>query len=308
MDPPAAAASPFVPRTPFDDTGADTILRASDGVDFHVYRQVLSLSSPFFKDLFSIPQPESEPEVPVIPVAESSHLLDRLLRMFYPGTDSLLAVEGVDELAEIIELLVSKYEIQFAIPLLQRHLRAYMETNPLAVYAIACRYRWADLAKATAKLSLKFSLPTLIRSSRTPHLRQISAHLYHALLLYHVKSAEVASSAGALLPWSKATWTWITCTTCTAYSLRYNVPGLPTQRIPRAWIFDYIDRASALLKEKPGTNLADLEILPPTLAKIAMCPGTCRVSGFQDLVTFIRDEYVPKVNEALDGVTVELDF
>ncbi|KAF8273062.1 hypothetical protein EI94DRAFT_1564704 [Lactarius quietus] len=43
---------------PFDDADADIILRSSDQVDFHVYRVLLSKSSPFFKSIFSLPQPD----------------------------------------------------------------------------------------------------------------------------------------------------------------------------------------------------------------------------------------------------------
>ncbi|KAJ7750603.1 hypothetical protein B0H16DRAFT_1318583 [Mycena metata] len=51
---------------PFDES-TDAILRSSDDLDFPVHRAVLSLASPFFRDMFSIPQPESEPKIPVIP-------------------------------------------------------------------------------------------------------------------------------------------------------------------------------------------------------------------------------------------------
>ncbi|KAK7012966.1 hypothetical protein R3P38DRAFT_2547565, partial [Favolaschia claudopus] len=59
---------------------ADTILRSSDGIDFHVWRVILSSASPFFKDMFSLPQDtSSEAGTPVIPVAENSQLLDAFL-------------------------------------------------------------------------------------------------------------------------------------------------------------------------------------------------------------------------------------
>ncbi|KAJ7310688.1 hypothetical protein DFH08DRAFT_618330, partial [Mycena albidolilacea] len=125
---------------PFDDTGADTILRASDGADFCVYCQILSLASPFFKDLFSIPQPDSEPDVPVIPVDEHSNLLNPLLRSFYPGAELLQPVNGVDKLAKLIEASVSKYEIECAVPRLQAALQQHVEADTVAVYAIACQY------------------------------------------------------------------------------------------------------------------------------------------------------------------------
>ncbi|KAJ7876244.1 hypothetical protein B0H13DRAFT_2347805 [Mycena leptocephala] len=280
------ATTTVVPRPPFDDVHADTILRASDGVDFRVYRRFLSIASPFFKDMFSIPQPASEPDVPVIPVAEPSGLLDRVLRVWYPGAELIIDFNGLDQLIEIIELVVSKYDIEF-----------YIDSNPLAVYAIACRYRWVQLAQAAAKKGLNLSIPSLIQSNPTQHLMHIPAHHYQALLLYHNKCGEAASGVGSLLPWSKSSWVWISCTTCAAYTLEYDVPGLPTRRTPRAWIFDYVDRASALLKDAPGASLSDLAFLAPTHAKAAVCRGPCAGSGFANLVTFIHEEYIPKVKK-----------
>ncbi|KAJ7658137.1 hypothetical protein DFH06DRAFT_1090237 [Mycena polygramma] len=308
---PPAVHPPLVPQPPFSEEGADTILRTSDGVDFHVYRRVLSLASPFFRDMFSVPQPETEPNVPVIPVAESSHLLDRALRVFYPGAE-MVEADGLDQLAQILEV-VSKYDIQFVAPSLRYHLEKYLDTEPLIVYTVACRYGWAHLAKVAAKHSLKLSLPVLINSNPTQHLRHIPAHFYQALLLYHGKCSTAASSAGRLLPWSKATWSWIACGNqvqlCPAYSRQYNVPGVSARRTPKAWIFDYLDRAQALLKETPGaiSSLSTPEFLAPTHAKVAVCIA-CQFPGFSDLATFIRDDYIPKVNEAIEGVSLDVDF
>ncbi|KAJ7073171.1 hypothetical protein C8F01DRAFT_929951, partial [Mycena amicta] len=76
------------------------ILRSCDEpqVEFYVHRVVLALSSPFFADLFSLPQPipqddsrdassgKDEQELPVVQVSERAEILDKALRFFYPGT------------------------------------------------------------------------------------------------------------------------------------------------------------------------------------------------------------------------------
>lgn len=106
----------FEPR-PLDDIGADTILRSSDGVDFRVYRVVLSLASPIFKDMFRLLQPASEPGVPVIPLAESSHTIDSFLRFFHPGGEPAAFFETLEQLAQMIEMAVSKYRGAVCCPL-----------------------------------------------------------------------------------------------------------------------------------------------------------------------------------------------
>ncbi|KAJ7033509.1 hypothetical protein C8F04DRAFT_1104932 [Mycena alexandri] len=283
-----------MPQPPFDES-IDAILRSSDGLDFPVHRAVLALASPFFKDLFSLPQPESEPKVPVIPVAESSLILQKLLGTWYPGTEAVVAFDGIEQLAEILELAMSKYEFRFVGPTMRRYLQDYLDTDAVAVYAIACRYHWEDLARKAARHSLKLSLPSILRLNATPQLRNISADLYRALLLYHHNCSVVASSFGTALVSSKSGWAWMTCNSC-----QCRVPPPP----PRAWIFDYIDRAKAALKEAPGATVSDIVFLAPTLTKLASCNSICATSGVKDLANFISGEYLPKLNQALDNVSV----
>ncbi|EIN03893.1 hypothetical protein PUNSTDRAFT_29952, partial [Punctularia strigosozonata HHB-11173 SS5] len=62
---------------------ADVILRTSDNVDFRVYKLILSLASPFFSDMFTLPQAMDanvgQPVPPVINMAEDSATIDCLL-------------------------------------------------------------------------------------------------------------------------------------------------------------------------------------------------------------------------------------
>lgn len=41
----------------FNDTKADVILRSSDGIDFRMFKVLLSFASPFFEGMFDLPQP-----------------------------------------------------------------------------------------------------------------------------------------------------------------------------------------------------------------------------------------------------------
>ncbi|KAJ7501149.1 hypothetical protein B0H11DRAFT_755389 [Mycena galericulata] len=107
---PSNELGPIIYFPPFDEVGTDIILRSSDGVDFHVYRVVLSLASPFFKQMFSLPQPESATPVPVIPVAEASGILDLVLRLWYPGANPA-TFTGLEQLAQVIEITVAKYDV-----------------------------------------------------------------------------------------------------------------------------------------------------------------------------------------------------
>ncbi|KAN0137916.1 hypothetical protein V8E53_004400 [Lactarius tabidus] len=70
-----------------DIPDANFILRSSDQVDFRVHKSVLAMSSPFFKDLLSLPQPTDDELVdglPVVQVPEDADLLNSLVSLLYP--------------------------------------------------------------------------------------------------------------------------------------------------------------------------------------------------------------------------------
>jgi len=70
-----------------DIPDADFILRSSDQVNFRVHKSLLSMSSPFFKDLLSLPQPPGDELVdgiPVVQLPENAGLLNSLISFLYP--------------------------------------------------------------------------------------------------------------------------------------------------------------------------------------------------------------------------------
>ena len=68
---------------------ASIIVRSSDQVDFRVHKSVLAMSSPFFTDLLSLPQPPDDELIdglPIVQFPEGSGLLNSLISFFYPIT------------------------------------------------------------------------------------------------------------------------------------------------------------------------------------------------------------------------------
>ncbi|KAH9020938.1 hypothetical protein EDB85DRAFT_1831128, partial [Lactarius pseudohatsudake] len=66
---------------------ADIIIQSSDLVSFHVDKATLSMSSPFFADMFSLPQPSDNEVVdglPIVRLSEDAEILNSLLKMLYP--------------------------------------------------------------------------------------------------------------------------------------------------------------------------------------------------------------------------------
>ena len=71
---------------------ADVLIWSSDNINFRVRRSILATSSPFFGDLFSLPQ-LSDHEVinglPFLPLPEDAEVLDSLMSFLYPVSPKL---------------------------------------------------------------------------------------------------------------------------------------------------------------------------------------------------------------------------
>ncbi|KAF8139067.1 hypothetical protein EV363DRAFT_1155611 [Boletus edulis] len=161
-------------QSPFDDPSADIILHTSDHVDFRIFRLILTLSSPFFQGMFSLPQPTADAPrsttnnpndtqvsqsqtttngPPSIDVPEDSQTLDTLLRFLYPNTHTP-SFHGLVHVHNVA-LAASKYDMPIALDKIANKVEAqYVSTHPLHVYLIACRMGWEPVARAAAAYCL----------------------------------------------------------------------------------------------------------------------------------------------------------
>ncbi|KAJ7307639.1 hypothetical protein DFH08DRAFT_1088616 [Mycena albidolilacea] len=302
---------PFSPLAPFDDPGADVILRSSDGTDFHVYRVVLSLASPFFKEMFGLPQPPFEPEVPTLPMAESAVVLDRMLRFWYPGAQPI-AIPTLDELRDTFESLIVRYDMQFIVPFAKRQLREYVQEHPVAVFAIACRHEWKDLAREAAKSSLSVPIHDVCDSPRPSHLNDMTADTYHSLLRYHSRCARVARVPTSTLEWINRSdeTPGANCTERGDYSCPFddrtwdyaNAPGRPLV----GWFAGHLKRLNTTLANSPLVRLDSPEVLTLAIKQMAACPF-CKTNGFERLAKFTV-ALKAKIDRDIDSVELELNF
>jgi hypothetical protein len=120
----------------FDAPDADIILRTLGPPkrDFRVHKLVLSLASPVFKDMFSLPQPTSNDsrkstvaEVEIVEVTDPAGALDIVLKMIYPFVPPPLDGD-LDTLVECL-VIAEKYNIEGAESRLYRAL-AQMSCYP----------------------------------------------------------------------------------------------------------------------------------------------------------------------------------
>lgn len=199
---------------PFDDQSADVILRSSDGVNFHVYKIILSLSSSVFQSMFTLPQPSapsmSVSTVPVIEMAEHSTVLTPLLRACYPAryTDAQPECEaqtadavprsphptgilGHDLIRQVLEA-ARKFDIASFDAPATNLLLDLVPKDPIAVYATAVRFSLKVVAAAAAKQTLKFKH---MEFESSDSMNYMTAVQLYDLLRYHRRCGEAAHAA-----------------------------------------------------------------------------------------------------------------
>ncbi|KAH8985632.1 hypothetical protein EDB86DRAFT_3246377 [Lactarius hatsudake] len=136
--------------------GADVVLRSSDLVSFHVHKSILAMSSPFFTDLFSLPQPpdgEFIEGLPLVQVSEDAELLHSLLTVLYHIPSAI-----TDSYEKTLALLAAlqKYNITAALSNIRSEIGRQLPTTEAAfrAYAIAYSKQLIPEIETTARLTL----------------------------------------------------------------------------------------------------------------------------------------------------------
>ncbi|KZT07316.1 uncharacterized protein LAESUDRAFT_812301 [Laetiporus sulphureus 93-53] len=176
-------------RAPFTRSDADVILRTADRADFHVHRNILAISSPFFESMFSLPQPAHQGEaLPVVPVTERGPAIDTLLRIIYPVRDP--PITSVELARDTLEAAL-KYDMVVVTDHMKRVLSEFISTKPLRVFAVACIHGLEELAKKAADVVITKGA---VAGSYVPELEHVSAACYYRLLQYERITAEERTS------------------------------------------------------------------------------------------------------------------
>ncbi|KAI9441998.1 hypothetical protein BJY52DRAFT_473218 [Lactarius psammicola] len=142
---------------------ASIIVRSSDQVNFRVHKSLLALSSPFFNDLLSLPQPpdgEIVDGLPMVQLSEGADLLNSLFSLLYPIPPVIL---GSYEKVFALLAACQKYDMVS----IQSNIRAEIKrgTFPAPVraeafraYAIASRMRLVPEMENAACLTLGYPM------------------------------------------------------------------------------------------------------------------------------------------------------
>ncbi|KAJ7613061.1 hypothetical protein FB45DRAFT_1065176 [Roridomyces roridus] len=268
---------PFFPTHPFDSTvGSDATLRSSDGADFHIQRAVLSLVSPVFETMFTLPQAASDSTIPVVELTETSRTLDGALRLFYPGTTLRLDAN--------------------LIPTAKQHLEKFHATRPLAVYAIACRHQWHDVAVAAAREGLKH--PLRVPDGQTPtEMHGMTAAAYYNLLQYHFLCGETAKKTLGLLEWLAYPTEFDVCMCAKTEQMTFTNSTNSTNHWVPDWFSAYLNGIRDVLLRTPGKDVRTLGQFSR-----ALMADRCHNCHQFDLVSFGQSQLPARIAAALSKV------
>lgn len=194
----ATAKSSGAPRAlvaghPFDNVATDVTFITSDGVQFFVYKVILAVASPFFRDMFSLAQPSTRqsPTQEPIAISEDSQTWDHLLRLCYPVKDPIF--HDARDVGKVLQAAL-KYQLDEAAELATKLLHNFLSGHVLDVYAIACISKLESEAKRAARVWRKaqtftdtgaFS-STVAGAAYSSSMAKVSAGAYFRLIQYGV--------------------------------------------------------------------------------------------------------------------------
>ena len=183
----ASIDKPTTASPPFDDPKADLIIRSSDNIHFCVHKKLLSIVSPVFEGMFTLPDDTSQELYdgrPCVPVSDHSRHLFCLLSWCDPRCKRPPAtLENIIMTLEIAD----KYAMDSIFAHAKKDLLGYNPSvgavnEPLMVFAIAIRFRLDEIAQKAARDTLRLPI-AFFRVGTT--LKHISVSALQNLYNYH---------------------------------------------------------------------------------------------------------------------------
>ncbi|EGN96995.1 hypothetical protein SERLA73DRAFT_185259 [Serpula lacrymans var. lacrymans S7.3] len=283
---------------PFDRPDADMILRTCDNVDFRYYKFLLSLASPFFMNMFALPQPtelasdQTKYGLPIIPVSESSRVMEKLLMFCSPVYDTdVPALDNLDIVMAVLDA-ADKYDMKrvgkFVVKMIiSPH---FLEPEPMRVFAITCRYRSEVETRVAARYMLRYAIS---EPSYVAELDCISGGDYHRLVKYHAKCGQAVPQLINL--WSKYPLPQLDCKACR----KKGISRLPLK--------EYQDSVIEALRARPcAETLLNQDWIDAMVKKAGSCTN-CRDRAYRNMADFVK-EFAEPVDNIISQIELEVKF
>ncbi|KAG1734073.1 uncharacterized protein EDB91DRAFT_1251124 [Suillus paluster] len=295
------AVETITANPPFDNPDCDIILRSTDGVHFHVFKLILSLMSPVFKDMFTLPQNGLQSEVssvPVIHVSEGSTTLQILLLLCYPAATATF--DSLDDAKAVMEA-ARKYDMQATLSRAgDLAIAQFLPYHFLELYSLSCRFGWEHHAQTAATRALE--IKDLGRPSNEFNgMRDITALDHHRLLIYHYECGVAAQAVGDSLSWlgiSSKHPMWRECGGCKSTSSRALQVGNLGKLTIAMWFDEYLVSSGKDLFARPcESTLMESAYYNRAIVKATAC-GLCRITVVESMDRF-RTSYMAQVKKVV---------
>lgn len=182
---PSESATPIPLSANFCADDADVVIRAAGALEFRAHKLILSLSSPIFKDMFTLPQqPSDTPGIlPHVDVQDPPKAWENILQTIYPTLPNP-TIDNLDDLESLL-FAAQAYEMQFVIETHKKVLehREFIKQDPLRLYAIACACGFEDQATHIAN---KAELVAVTRRPDSGDLKGLTFGAYRRLVSFLV--------------------------------------------------------------------------------------------------------------------------
>jgi hypothetical protein len=293
-------------------SGADIILKTSDGMYFQTFKILLSTASEVFSQMFTLPQnagvrpPGSFPlslteetidGLSVIEMSEPESIISAILTFNHPGFrhHNLRNLEDVLALAAALK----KYEMHAALLDLSKSFKddyIQNEADALTCFCVAWRHGLLDEVCVAARYLLYTPLEA---RPEVPAMQNISGLALHRLQKHYV---QCTAAIGEFIDEPSQAWRtsknrnacWITCRSCppTTRGVTFDkgvFPGVST------WFYMFSEGMKTAVKQKqPLDNImisfstaSALSYLEKTCSRTG--PGSCKEKAAQDLRVFMKD-------------------
>ncbi|KAI0046048.1 hypothetical protein FA95DRAFT_1680093 [Auriscalpium vulgare] len=322
--PASPSPTPRDAAAPFNAGDADIILRSADGVDFRAHKFLLSMSSPFFQNLFTLPQPptssphtsldESKDGISVLCLSEDEHAVEMMLRYCYPRT--VCPAEPTLDKTEDVKLalvLISKYQLAGVQGIVVQRLKA----GPTLPKALSIFLKaWLLDLREVVPIAARHTLRTaLIFDEEHEELLSMPAIVLIRLTKYRKACADATSACvfyqplGSNMRTDIPIWEIKPCTG-TAKSL-FDVPSpLFSQRFVCPSLEQYLRDAADDLKIFPSNwKYTSQDHFVSAIEKVSSRCNYCKSSGsVAPAITHLSRLLYKEVDKCLSEIERKMSF
>ena len=303
-------------KSPFHHPDGDIIIRSSDGIHFRMMKLLLSLASPIFKDMFSLPRSADENideflhGLPIVDLTESSRTIENLLSSCYPAIyGKTSGLQGLSDVSALLEA-AKKYEMEetgrAVVPFLTKP--QFLAQEPLRVFAIACRYKLDAEAILAAKHTLHRSI---LEDKYSQESEMIDGGTLYRVLQYRNECAEAAMKVAKIHTWIKSDYyAFFDCRNQDEDRLCTDISSPPSRKYKHGydrgvsvhiWWMEYMESTRVALQTATcGETVRDLIRVGPAFAAANKC-STCRLTVAADFRQFV-DEFAKEVDDRISMV------